>query len=520
MNNSHGEKLLFEISTPGARGVDLPASDVPHAELDPSLASFVETGLPELGQLEVVRHYTHLTHRNFSVDANFYPLGSCTMKYNPKVNEWAAGLPGFANLHPMQDAADAQGALALLYHLRVMLQEISGLDEVSLQPCAGAHGEWTALKVIRAYFHDHGQPKRRVVLAPDTAHGTNPASCAMCGANVVTIKSLPNGLTDLEDLKRHLSPEVAAVMVTNPNTVGRFDSHIAEMAKLVHDAGAFLYLDGANMNAILGIARPGDLGVDVMHYNTHKTFSTPHGCGGPGAGPIAVRKELAPYLPVPQVIRISGRWPVASGQNVAGAASASTDHRPLDTDHYSWEDDAARPKSIGKVRSFWGQFNVLVRAYAYIRACGPQGLRNVSETAVLAANYIAARIKHVYPLPYGPRDGEPMATAPCAHEFITVPRAVIDRGVTIMDIAKSLIDRGFHPPTVHWPVHDCLMIEPTETESKATLDAFCDALLDIAEQSEKDIAPLKAAPIEQPVRRLDEVGAARKPVLTWAGTLA
>jgi glycine dehydrogenase subunit 2 len=517
MNNSHGEKLLFEISTPGARAVDLPPSDVPHVELDPALASFVETGLPELGQLEVVRHYTHLTHRNFSVDANFYPLGSCTMKYNPKVNEWAAGLSGFANLHPMQDEGDAQGALALLYHLRVMLQEIAGLDEVSLQPCAGAHGEWTALKVIRAYFRDHGQPKRRVVLAPDTAHGTNPASCAMCGANVVTIKSLPNGLTDLEDLKRHLSDEVAAVMVTNPNTVGRFDSHIVEMAKLVHDAGAFLYLDGANMNAILGIARPGDFGVDVMHYNTHKTFSTPHGCGGPGAGPIAVRKELAPYLPVPQVVRVA-KSEVGSLKSERNGSSALSDFRLHGSDFtYAWEHNDDRPKSIGKVRSFWGQFNVLVRAYTYIRACGPQGLRNVSETAVLAANYIAARIKDVYPLPYGPKAGEPMASAPCAHEFITVPRAVIDRGVTIMDIAKNLIDRGFHPPTVHWPVHDCLMIEPTETESKATLDAFCDALLEIAEQSEKDVAPLKAAPVEAPVKRLDEVGAARKPVLTWTG---
>jgi glycine dehydrogenase subunit 2 len=489
-----GEKLLFEISTPGARAVDLPQSDVPHAELDPALASFTESGLPELGQLEVVRHYTHLTHRNFSVDANFYPLGSCTMKYNPKVNEWAAALPGFANLHPMADEDDAQGALGLLYHLRVILAEIAGLDEVSLQPAAGAHGEWTALKVIRAYFKDHDQPKRRIVLAPDTAHGTNPASCAMCGAGVVNIKSRPDGLTDLEDLKRHLSDEVAAVMVTNPNTVGKFDAHIVEMAKLIHDAGAFLYLDGANMNAILGITRPGDFGVDVMHYNTHKTFSTPHGCGGPGAGPIAVRKELAPYLPVPQVVKTG--------------------------DRYAWEHDDQRPKSIGKVRSFWGQFNVLVRAYTYIRACGPQGLRNVSENAILAANYIAQRIKDVYPLPYGPKPGEPMATNPCAHEFITVPRAIIDRGVTIMDIAKSLIDRGIHPPTVHWPVHDCLMIEPTETESKATLDRFCDALLDIAERSEEDVASLKAAPIEAPVRRLDEVGAARKPVLTWSASSA
>ena len=485
MNLEFGEPLLFEISTPGARGVDLPAGDVPESPLDPSLTGDGPSGLPEIGQLDVVRHYTHLTHRNFSVDANFYPLGSCTMKYNPKVNEWAAGLSGFASLHPMQDAADCQGAMALLYHLREMLQEIAGLDEVSLQPCAGAHGEWTALKVIRAYYRDQGQDKRRTVLAPDTAHGTNPASCAMCGANVVTIKSQPDGLTDLDDLRLHLNDEVAAVMVTNPNTVGKFDSHVVEMAKLIHDAGAMLYLDGANMNAILGMTRPGDFGVDVMHYNTHKTFSTPHGCGGPGAGPIAVRRDLAPFLPVPQVVR--------------------------NGDRFAWDLD--RPKSIGKVRSFSGQFNVLVRAYTYIRACGPDGLRHVSETAVLAANYLAQRVKDAYPLPYGPPTGEPMANNPCAHEFIAVPRAIIDRGVTIMDIAKTLIDRGFHPPTVHWPVHDCLMIEPTETESKASLDAFADALLEIAEQSERDIAPLKAAPMHQPVRRLDEVGAARKPIL-------
>jgi glycine dehydrogenase subunit 2 len=489
-NNTAGEPLLFEISTPGARAVDLPASDVPDAPLDAAFAGTV-TGLPELGQLEVVRHYTHLTHRNFSIDANFYPLGSCTMKYNPKVNEWAAALGGFANLHPMQPESDCQGALQLLYDLRVILEEISGLDEVCLQPCAGAHGEWTALKVITAYFKDHGQPNRRIVLAPDTAHGTNPASCAMCGAGVVTIKSRPDGLTDLEDLKAHLNDEVAAVMVTNPNTVGKFDAHIVEMADLVHKAGAFLYLDGANMNAILGIARPGDFGVDVMHYNTHKTFSTPHGCGGPGAGPIAVRKQFAPYLPVPQVIKTS------TG--------------------YAWDLD--RPKSIGKVRSFWGQFNVLVRAYTYIRACGPDGLRNVSEAAILAANYIAQKVKDVYPLPYGPAEGQPMATNPCAHEFIAVPRAIIDRGVTIMDIAKNLIDRGFHPPTVHWPVHDCLMIEPTETESKATLDAFIDTLLDIAKESESQVDQLKQAPLHAPVRRLDEVGAARKPVLRWTPVL-
>ncbi len=489
---TQNEPLVFEISTPGARAVDLPHSDVPVVEIDSNLASVAISELPEIGQLDLVRHYTHLSHRNFSVDDNFYPLGSCTMKYNPKVNEWAAALPGFANLHPLQDESDIQGALGLLYHLRVFLQEIAGLDEVSLQPCAGAHGEWTALKVIRAYFKDHHQSKRRIVLAPDTAHGTNPASCAMCGAGVVTIKSQSDGLTDLDDLQSHLNDEIAAVMVTNPNTVGKFDSHMIKMADMVHQAGAFLYLDGANMNAILGIARPGDFGVDVMHYNTHKTFSTPHGCGGPGAGPIAVRKELAPYLPVPQVIRIDGK---------AG-------------ERYAW--DERRSKSIGKVRSFNGQFNVLVRAYTYIRACGPEGLRNVSECAILAANYIAQRIKDVYPLPYGPKDGQPMATNPCAHEFIAVPRAIIDRGVSIMDIAKNLIDRGFHPPTVHWPVHDCLMIEPTETESKATLDAFADSLLEIAALSQTNVPLLKEAPFKQPVRRLDEVGAARKPVLTWS----
>ena len=518
MTSQNGEPLLFEISTPGARGVDLPASDVPFAEMDPSFATFTETGLPEIGQMDVVRHYTHLSHRNFSVDDNFYPLGSCTMKYNPKVNEWAAALGGFANLHPMQDEADCQGALALLYHLRKHLEEIAGLDEVSLQPCAGAHGEWTALKVIRAYFKDHNQPKRRIVLAPDTAHGTNPASCAMCGAGVVTIKSRPDGLTDLEDLKKHLNDEVAAVMVTNPNTVGKFDSHIVEMAALVHAAGAFLYLDGANMNAILGIARPGDFGVDIMHYNTHKTFSTPHGCGGPGAGPIAVRKILAPYLPVPQVIRTERKGSRTEARKTTQSTSLSPQSSVLSPFSWTYAWDHNRPKSIGKVRSFSGQFNVLVRAYAYIRACGAEGLRNVSESAILAANYIAQRIKHAYPLPYGPEEGQPMATNPCAHEFISVPQSILDRGVTIMDIAKNLIDRGFHPPTVHWPVHDCLMIEPTETESKSTLDAFCDALLEIAALSEKDVEGLKQAPVNQPVRRLDEVGAARKPVLKWTAS--
>ncbi len=482
------EPLLFEQSSPGARATDLPGSDVPCALIDPAFAGGA-LPLPELGYLDLIRHYTRLSHKTFSVDANFYPLGSCTMKANPKINEWAAALPGFASLHPLQDDVDCQGALEMLFNLRQHLQEISGLHEVCLQPCAGAHGEWTSLKVIRAYFRDIGQPQRRIVLAPDTAHGTNPASCALCGASVVTIKSLPNGLTDLDDLKAHLTGEVAAIMVTNPNTVGKFDAHIAQMAKLVHDAGALLYLDGANMNAILGITRPGDFGADIMHFNTHKTFSTPHGCGGPGAGPIAVRKDLAPYLPVPQVQRDpDGRYRL----------------------------DFAHLKSIGKVRSFWGQFGVLLRAYTYIRACGPDGLRNVSETAILSANYIAQRVKDVYALPFGPPRGEPMSADPCAHEFVTVPHSVLKTGTTIMDIAKTLIDRGIHPPTVHFPLHDCLMVEPTETESLATLDAFADALIAIAQQAQTDPAALKQAPRNASVRRLDEVTAARKPILTFS----
>ena len=479
--------LLFEISVPGTRCTQLPMRTLPHAEVEAEFAAAGPPPLPAIGYLDLLRHYTRLAQRNFSIDGNFYPLGSCTMKVNPKVNEWAAALPGFAALHPLAGAADSQGALEMLYHLRTYLAEIAGLDEVSLQPCAGAHGEWTSLKVIRAYFADHGQPKRRLVLIPDTAHGTNPASCAMAGGTAVTIRSLANGLTDLDDLKRHLSDEVMAVMVTNPNTVGKFDAHIAEMADLVHKAGAFLYLDGANMNAILGITRPGDFGADIMHFNTHKTFSTPHGCGGPGAGPIAARKELAPYLPVPQVVK--------SADGV-----------------YSL--DFKRPKSIGKVRSFWGQFGVLLRAYAYIRACGPDGLRNVSETAILSANYIAQKIRHEYALPFGPQGNAPMASEACAHEFVTVPQTILDTGTTIMDLAKSLIDRGFHPPTVHFPVANCLMIEPTETESLATLDAFIEALLALAQQAKHDTAPLKDAPQRMPVRRLDEVQAARQPILT------
>jgi glycine dehydrogenase subunit 2 len=433
--------------------------------------------LPEVGELDLVRHFTQLAHRLFSIDEQFYPLGSCTMKYNPRVNEKAAALSGFAALHPYQQDHDIQGVLAILHRLRCYLAEIAGLAEVSLQPAAGAHGEMTGLLIINAYHRDRGQTRTKV-LTPDSAHGTNPASCVMCGLNLVTVKSRADGRVDLEDLERKVDENTAAFMITNPNTVGVYDDQIVQIAERVHAAGAQLYLDGANMNAILGIVKPGTFGTDVMHYNTHKTFSTPHGCGGPGAGPVAVANHLSPYLPVPQVIR-------------------------RDDGTYGWEYD--RPRSIGKVRSFYGQIGVLVRAYAYIRALGHDGLRAVSEKAVLAANYVAAQIKSRYPLPF---------PGPYAHEFITVPEFE-SMGIREVDFAKRLLDYGFHPPTMSWPIPHCLMIEPTETESKRTLDRFCDALLAMADEAEKNPGLMHNAPHHLPVGRLDEVAANRKPVVRW-----
>ena len=480
------EPLIFEKHVQHIVGVDLPPLDVPETEISNSVAGGCTT-LPSFGQHDVMAHYTHLSDRNFSVDGNFYPLGSCTMKHNPRVNEWAAALPGFACLHPLQDDDNIQGALRLLYETRTMLEEIAGLHEVSLQPAAGAHGEFTALKVIRAYYADHGQPERTVVLAADTAHGTNPASCTMCGASVQTVKTI-DGQTDLEHLKeviKVIGPQnIAALMITNPSTAGLFDSNIKKIADIMHDAGAKLYLDGANMNALLGRVRPGDFGADAMHYNTHKTFSTPHGGGGPGSGPIAVTEELAPYLPVPQVMM---------------------------ADDGSFYLDRDRVKTIGKVRSFIGQFGVLVRCWAYISACGPKGLRNVSETAVLNANYLAAKLSSRYSMPYfDPKNGKF-----CAHEFVTVPQELLDKGVTLVDIAKRMIDYGVHPPTMHWPLHDCFMVEPTETESKAALDSFIEVMLQIAEEISSDIELVQQSPQESDIARADEVTAARKPVITF-----
>lgn len=480
------EPVIFEKNSPGSRAVTLPALDVNPTETPNELLG-AAPDLPEMGMLPVVRHYTHLSQRNFSIDGEFYPLGSCTMKFNPRINEWAASLPGIVDLHPLQDDSEIQGALALLYQTRRFLEEIGGMDEASLQPAAGAHGEYTALKVMRAYFRSKGETQRTKVLSPANAHGTNPASCAMCGANVLTVKA-PDGYTDLDDLKRLIDTEgadtILGLMITNPNTAGLFDRKIDKVADIIHDAGALLYLDGANMNAVLGKTRPGDFGADAMHYNTHKTFSTPHGGGGPGAGPIAVRDFLAPFLPAPQVVQ-----------------------RPDGT--YALDYD--RPDTIGKVRSFTGQFGVLVRCWTYIRACGPDGLENIAELAVLSANYLAARLQHKFETPFfDPKDGRF-----AAHEFVTVPQRLLNKGVTLNDIAKRLIDYRIHPPTMHWPVRNCLMVEPTETESLESLDGFINAMLAIAGEIERDPAQLALAPKEAVVDRLDIVAADRRPRTVW-----
>jgi len=481
MKNTPSPQLLFELSKPGCRAVRLPACDVPTKPLDELLPkeNLSETAppLPELSEPEVVRHFTNLSTKNFSVDTHFYPLGSCTMKYNPKRNERLAALSGMADLHPYQPESTLQGMLALLHQSQHMLAEIAGLPAVSLQPAAGAHGEMTSLLVAAAYFRDR-QEKRTTVLIPDVAHGTNPASAAMAGFKTVPVKGTPEGLVDLDDLTAKLDDQTAVFMITNPNTLGLFEPQIEQIAKKVHEVGGLMYLDGANMNAILGITRPGDFGADLMHFNPHKTFSTPHGGGGPGAGPIAVIEQLAPYLPSPIVVK--------------------------DGKGYRLDDD--RPKSIGRVRSFFGNVGVLVRMYCYIRSHGPEGLRQIAEEAVLNANYLLSRVKDTLPVPHGDR---------CMHEFVASAASLKTQcSISTMDIAKRLLDYGFHAPTVYFPlvVREAMMIEPTETEGKAAMDAFAEALARIVEESPK---LLHDAPHKMPISRPDEVLAARKPVLRW-----
>jgi glycine cleavage system P protein (glycine dehydrogenase) subunit 2 len=473
-------KLIYEKSVPGRTGYSLPRYDLPRVEAPEELRRAEPPRLPELAEPEVLRHFTALSTRNFGIDTGFYPLGSCTMKYNPRVNERAVMLPGFRDLHPLQEEDGAQGALELMWRLQEILAEVTGLDAVSLQPAAGSQGELTGLLLMRAYFADRGESHRRKIVIPDTAHGTNPASVTMAGYELVGVKTDPRGNIDVDDLRAKVDGETAGLMLTNPSTLGLFDEHIEEIARIFHGAGALMYYDGANLNAVCGISRPGDMGFDIVHINLHKTFSQPHGGGGPGGGPIAVRDILEPFLPVPAVVK-------------RGDAFA------LDHD---------RPKSIGKVRGFTGPFGVFVRSYAYIRSWGP-ALKEMSEVAVLNANYMLARLRDAYELPYDRL---------CMHEFVLSARNLKrDHGVTALDVAKRLMDYRFHPPTVYFPlvVPEALMIEPTETEAKETLDEFVDAMLAIAREAAEEPQTLKDAPTTRPVRRLDEVKAAKFPVVRY-----
>jgi glycine dehydrogenase subunit 2 len=440
--------------------------------------------LPELNEPEVVRHFVNLSHLNYAIDTGFYPLGSCTMKFNPKLNEWAARLHGFADLHPLAPEEAAQGTLELLWDLERMLAAISGMKAVTLQPAAGAHGELTGILMVRAYHASRGDTERREVIVPDSSHGTNPATASMAGFRTVTVRSDERGGVDLQALRAALGPQTAAVMITNPSTLGLFEERIVELLDAVHVAGALAYMDGANLNAVLGRFKPGEAGFDVMHFNVHKTFSTPHGGGGPGAGPVGVGERLEPFLPGPRVLR-------------------ETDGT------FRLEREGERPSSIGRVRAYQGNVGVLVRAYAYLRAHGGPGLAEVTNDAVLAANYLKHRIGSAYEIPFD---------RPCKHEFVASARRLkAETGVRTLDVAKRLIDHGFHPPTVYFPliVDEALLIEPTETESLETLDAFAEALLAIAEEARRDPGQVKAAPVTAPVRRLDEAGAARRPDLRW-----
>jgi glycine dehydrogenase subunit 2 len=467
-------RLIYEKSRAGRRAGRIPDPGVEAAEVPAELARSRPPRLPELAEPELVRHYTELSTRTFGIDTGFYPLGSCTMKYNPRINERAVGLPGFADLHPHQEDEGAQGALELMWRLQEMLAEVVGLDAVTLQPAAGSQGELTGLTLMRAYFADRGEERTEVII-PDTAHGTNPASVAMAGYTLVRVQTDMRGNVDVDDLRGKVGEHTAGLMLTNPSTLGLFEERIAEIADIFHSAGALLYYDGANLNAVCGISRPGDMGFDIVHYNLHKTFSQPHGGGGPGGGPVAVRRELEPFLPVPTVAR--------------------------DGDGFRLDYD--RPKTIGKVRGFGGPFGVFVRAYAFMRMWGP-GLRDMSEAAVLNANYVLARLRDAYELPVDRH---------CMHEFVVSARNLKrEHGITALDVAKRLMDHGFHPPTIYFPliVPEALMIEPTETETRETLDAFCDAMLAIAQEAADDPQTLKDAPHTRPVSRLDEAAAAKR----------
>jgi glycine dehydrogenase subunit 2 len=478
------EPVLYEQSVPGRVGYALPKLDVPAADAGALLGGAAlrsDLPLPEAGELQVIRHFIKLSQRNHAIDVGFYPLGSCTMKYNPKINEEVVQYPGIRDCHPYQPESQVQGELALIWALERLLCEIGGMDLATLQPAAGAAGEFTGLLIIRAYHHHRGEPQRDTVIVPDSSHGTNPATAARCGFKTLPIKSNERGRVDPEALRAAVSERTAGIMLTNPNTLGLFEQDISEIAEIVHNAGGLLYMDGANMNAILGVTRPGDMGFDVMHYNLHKTMSTPHGGGGPGSGPVAVKEFLAPYLPTPTVVR--------------------------EGDRYRWEHDL--PHSIGKVHSFYGNFGISARAYAYICSQGREGLRAVSETAVLNANYLAELIKESFRFPHGAR---------CMHEFVlSADRQRPHVPKPALEIAKRLMDFGFYPPTIYFPliVSEAMMVEPTETETRETLEEFAAAMNQIAEEAKTQPELLQAAPHHTPVSRLDEVTAARDPILAF-----
>jgi glycine dehydrogenase subunit 2 len=477
------EPLIYELSSPGRQGVPLPAPDVPTASLPKHLVRS-DLPLPEIAEIDVVRHFVRLSQLNHAVDTGFYPLGSCTMKYNPKINEDVARLPGFAFTHPLQDPETVQGNLALMYMLQEWLKEIGGFAGISLQPAAGAHGELTGILIIRAYHQSRGDTRRTKILIPNSAHGTNPATTSMSGLQVIELPSDDRGNVDLAALRQACDDTVAGLMLTNPNTLGLFEEHVREVVDLVHGCGGLVYGDGANMNALLGVVRPGDLGFDVLHYNLHKTFSTPHGGGGPGSGPVGVRQHLVDFLPGPVVEIVEE------------------------------EDDEQAPlyglvmpqHSIGRVKAFHGHFGMHVRAFAYMRMQGKAGLRAISDYAVLNANYVRARLRDVYHVPYD---------RICMHEFVAEGRWDAAPGVRALDVAKRLMDFGFHPPTNYFPliVHEALMIEPTETETRATLDAFIEVMRKIAEEARADPALLQTAPHNTPFGRLDEIRAAKELVL-------
>ena len=482
------EPLLFEHSSEGRTAVSLPWEEIDQGDLKdsipPSMLRETIEDFPEISEIELVRHFTRLSQWNHSIDTGFYPLGSCTMKYNPKVNEEVAKMKGFSFAHPYQPEHMVQGCMKLMYELERFLAHITGMDRITLQPAAGAHGELTGMMMVKAYLMDKGSSRHKVLI-PDTAHGTNPASVSMCGFKAVTVRSNKQGVIDPEAVESLMDEEVAAIMITNPNTLGLFEKNIGEVARIVHKKGGLVYCDGANLNALMGIVKIGDLGIDLLHMNLHKTFSTPHGGGGPGAGPLAVKEHLAPYLPIPVIEK-----------NVEKSA-----------EKYVFKND--KPKSIGRMKGFYGNFLVFARAYAYILSLGGKGLKETSQTAVVNANYIRTKLKETYHLPYD---------VYCMHECVFTDDKQKKSGVTTLDIAKRLMDYGFHPPTIYFPlvVSGALMIEPTETESRQELDRFISVMKSIAEEAQESPQLVKDAPVRAKISRVDEVTAARKPILRWS----